>query len=75
MDRCDNNIAQYVETRLILKKRISLCQNIRAKSFQTVTLFDSLNAIRTNVYEKRIMNIRKLRAKGENNGLLAKKKQ
>lgn len=75
MDRCDNNIAQYVETRLILKKRISLCQNIRAKSFQTVTLFDALNAIRTNVYEKRIRNIRKLHAKGENKGLLAKKKQ
>lgn len=34
----------------ILNTRISLCLNIKAKSYHTITLFDALNSIRIGTY-------------------------
>lgn len=64
-----------METRLILNKRISFCPNARAKSYRTITLFDALNSIRTQVYENQIAIIRELSATGSIISCHAKKKQ
>jgi hypothetical protein len=64
-----------METSLILSKRISYCPNIRAKSYRIITLFEALNSIRTQVYEKQVANIRELSAKGNIASCRAKKKQ
>lgn len=64
-----------MDTRDILTKRISLCLNIHAKSYKTITLFDALNAIRTEVYKKQIENIRELYSNGNIASYRAKKKQ
>ena len=64
-----------METSLILNRRISFCPNIRAKSYRTITLFEALNSIRTQVYEKQVANIRELSAKGNIALCRAKKKQ
>lgn len=63
-----------MDTRDILTKRISLCLNIHAKSYKTITLFDALNAIRTEVYKKQIENIRELYSNGNIASYRAKKK-
>lgn len=64
-----------MDTRDILTKRISLCLNIHAKSYKTITLFDALNAIRTEVYKNQIENIRELYSNGNIASYHAKKKQ
>lgn len=64
-----------MDTRDILTKRISFCLNIRSRSYKTITLFDALNTIRTQVYEKQIENIRALYSKGNYAPYRAKKKQ
>ncbi len=64
-----------METQSILARRISLCQNIWTTSYQTITLFDALNAIRTNVYKTRIDIIRDLYGKRDDVKYRAKKKQ
>lgn len=71
----ENRIVQHMETQSILKRRISICQNIRAKSYRTITLFDALKEIRTKVYMKRIDIIRELYEKGNLAEYRAKKKQ
>lgn len=64
-----------METRLILNRRISFCPNIRAKSYRTITLFEALNSIRMQVYERQVANIRKLYSKGNIVSCRAQKKQ
>ncbi len=64
-----------METQAILNKRISFCPNVQAKSYQHITLFDALNSIRTNIYEKRIGNIRRLLKNNNIQSYRAKKKQ
>ena len=48
----------------ILTSHISLCQNIRSKSYQIITLFEALNNIRKAIYEKQIANLRQLLSDG-----------
>lgn len=64
-----------METQAILNKRISFCPNVQAKSYKSITLFDALNSIRTNIYEKRIGNIRRLLKNNNIQSYRAKKKQ
>lgn len=59
----------------ILNIHISLCPNIRAKSYQTITLFEALNNIRKAKYEKQIDNMRRLLSNGNLCSYRAKKKQ
>ncbi len=59
----------------ILNCHVSLCRNIRAKSYQIVTLFEALNIIRKVAYEKQIENIRRLLSNGNICSYRAKKKQ
>ncbi len=47
-----------METSAILRMRISLAMNVRAKTYRTITLFEALNAIRTEVYGAQIKKIR-----------------
>lgn len=47
-----------METQSILHKRISLCPNVQAKAYRSISLFEALNSIRTGNYEKQIGNIR-----------------
>ncbi len=58
----------------ILNTRISLCLNIKAKSYHTITLFDALNSIRIGTYSNQIQNIRRLYLNG-NAKYNSKKKQ
>ena len=64
-----------METTSILKKHVSLCPNIKAKSYCTITLFDALNAIRTKVYASKIDAIRNLYAQDNYDAYRSKKKQ
>ena len=64
-----------METQAILNKRISFCPNVQAKSYKSITLFEALNSIRTNIYEKRISNIRRLLINNNIQSYKAKKKQ
>lgn len=59
----------------ILNYHVSLCRNIRAKSYQTITLFEALNNIRRATYEKQTDNIRQLLSNGDICSYRAKKKQ
>ena len=59
----------------ILTSHISLCQNIRSKSYQIITLFEALNNIRKAIYEKQIANLRQLLSDGNICSYRAKKKQ
>lgn len=56
-------------------KRISFCSNIRTKSYRSITLFEALNSIRTNIYGKQIEDIRRRLANGNIQSYCAKKKQ
>lgn len=49
-----------MDTTDILNKRISLCLDIHAKSYHTITLFEALNSIRNGKYKMQIENIRRL---------------
>lgn len=49
----------------ILNKHITLCLDIRAKSYHTITLFDALNYIRIGKYRTLIENIRRLYCLGK----------
>lgn len=64
-----------MNTLTILNKRISFCPNIRTKSYQTITLFEALNSIRTNVYDEQIKKIRRLLHNGSVQSYKSKKKQ
>ena len=64
-----------MNTRSILSKRISFCSNIRTKKYRSITLFEALNSIRTNVYYTQIKNIRKFLSTGNIKSYRAKKKQ
>ncbi|MDE6294519.1 MAG: hypothetical protein K2M03_00475 [Muribaculaceae bacterium] len=63
-----------MDTRAILNKRISLCPNIHAISYKTITLFEALNSIRKGVYQMQIMNIRKLLQNGNIQSYISEKK-
>ena len=64
-----------MDTRLILNRKISFCSNIRTKKYRSITLFEALNSIRTNVYYTQIKNIRKFLSTGNIKSYRAKKKQ
>ena len=64
-----------METQAILNKRISFCPNVQAKSYKSKTLFEALNSIRTNIYEKRFSNIRRLLINNNIQSYKAKQKQ
>ena len=64
-----------MDTRAILNKRISFCPNIYVRSYKTITLFEALNAIRTEVYKKQVKNVRRLYLKGNLKSYRAIKKQ
>lgn len=59
----------------VLKAHISLCPNIRAKSYQIITLFEALNNIRKAKYEKQIATLRRLLSNRQTIPYRAKKKQ
>lgn len=59
----------------ILNCHISLCPNIRTKSYQIITLFEALNNIRKASYEKQVANMRQLLSDGNICSYRAKKKQ
>lgn len=59
----------------ILNCHVSLSRNIRAKSYQIITLFEALNDIRKAKYEKQIANMRRLLSNGNICSYRAKKKQ
>ena len=59
----------------ILNCHISLCPNIRTKSYQIITLFEALNNIRKATYEKQVANMRRLLSNGNICSYRAKKKQ
>lgn len=54
-----------MNTTELLSKRIGLCLDIREKSYNTITLFDALNSIRTGKYKVPIENIRRLYSLGK----------
>ena len=64
-----------MDTRSILSKKISFCSNIRTKNYRSITLFEALNSIRTNVYYTQIKNIQKFLSTGNIKSYRAKKKQ
>lgn len=64
-----------METLSILSRRISICRNCHSNSYNTITLFDALNAIRTNVYKTSIDTIRNLYEQKNYAGCRAKKKR
>lgn len=61
----------------ILNKRVSLCLDIRAKSYRSISLFEALNSIRKGKYKTQIENIRRLYGLGESAiaGYKSKKKR
>ena len=59
----------------ILSKKISFCSNIRTKTYRSITLFEALNSIRTNVYYSQINKIRNILSSGNFKSYRAKKKQ
>lgn len=56
-----------MDTTEILNTKISLCRNIRAKSYHTITLFEALNSIRKGTYADQVENIRRLYRNGNEN--------
>ena len=64
-----------MDTRSILSKRISFCSNIRTKNYRSITLFEALNSIRTNVFYSRINKIQKYLSSENNKSYREKKKQ
>lgn len=63
-----------MDTRSILSKRISFCSNIRTKNYRSITLFEALNSIRTNLYYSQISKIRDILHKGDIKSYREKKK-
>ena len=64
-----------MDIRSILSKRISFCSNVRTKCYRSITLFEALNSIRTNVYYTQVNNLRKILSTGNIKSYRAKKKQ
>lgn len=59
----------------ILNCHISFCQNISAKSYQIITLFEALNNIRKATYKKQIDNLHQLLSNNNTHSYRTKKKQ
>lgn len=47
-----------MQTKDLLSKRITLCNNLRERSYRYITLFEALNSIRVGVYQKEIDKVR-----------------
>ena len=63
-----------MDTRLILSKKISFCSNTRTKNYRSITLFEALNSIRTNLYYSQMSKIRDILHKGDIKSYREKKK-
>lgn len=58
----------------ILSKRISMCMDIHAKSYRTITLFEALNSMRRGAYANQVENLRRLYRNGNKNYNTKKKR-